>query len=211
MTLVHQGERNLGVGKLDAFLIELDKAKANDVGQRAALDRFHEAARIEAESIAQRLKHADAGAGDFTVYELLFAAQFRCVCGAGMAYPDGIGVQGAWYCSAILLGQAAPGTEHTPAHPFAFYKVKSEGQPSQRGATTRPAGTHIETEPHYACHNCGNTGKWRRYREAVEDRPRDIACSKCGTRYLNDDGSSNSKIETRWFHVVVDDEAEAVA
>lgn len=202
------------MGKLDALLIELDKAEANDSGQRAALDRFHEAARNEAELVAQRLKRADAGAGDFTVYDLLFAAQFRCVCGAGMAYPDGIGIQGAWYCSSILLGQAAPGTEHTPAHPFAFYEIKSEGQSSQRGATTRPAGTHLETEPHYACHNCGNTGKAPRYQEGAESRPgKDIACSKCGTRYLNEDGSSNSKIHTRWFHVVVDDApiVEAVA
>lgn len=196
------------MGKLDTFLIELDKAEANDSGQRAALDRFHEAARAEAESTEQRLKQAEAGKGDFTVYDLLFAAKFRCVCGAGMAYPEGIGTHGAWYCSAILVGQAAPGTEHTPAHPFCFYEVKSEGQDSQRGATTRPSGTHLETEPHYACHNCGDVGKWPRYRTGVEERSsKDLACSKCGTRYLNDDGSSNSKIHTRWFHVVVDDEA----
>lgn len=199
------------MGKLDTLLIELDKAEANDSGQRAALDRFHEAARKEAQSVEQRLKQADLGLGDFTIYELLFAAQFRCVCGAGMAYPDGIGIHGAWYCSAILLGQAAPGTEHTPAHPFSFYEVKSEGQSSQRGATTRPAGTHLETEPHYACHNCGNTGKVPRYRTSAEERPsKDIVCSKCGTRYLNEDGSSNSKIHTRWFHVVVDDVAEPI-
>lgn len=194
------------MSKLDTFLIELDKAEANDSGQRAALDRFHEASRAEAEDCARRIKQADLGLGDFTLYELMFAAQFRCVCGAGMAYPDSIGTQGAWYCSAILLGQAAPDTEHTPAHPFSFYSVKSEGQPSVSGATTRPAGTHVETEPHYACHHCGNTGAWPRYRGT--DRPKDLACSQCGTRYLNDDGSSNSKIHTRWFHVVVDDGAD---
>jgi hypothetical protein len=195
------------MSKLDTFLIELDKAEANDSGQRAALDRFHEASRTEAESVAARLLFAEAGAGDFTVYELLFAAGARCVCGAGMAYPDNIGMHGAWYCSAILLGQAAPGTEHSPAYPFAFYKVKSEAQPTQAGATTRPKGTHVETEPTYACHYCGNTGKWPRYR-TDEQRPKDLACSKCGARYLNSDGSSNSKIHTRWFHVVVDDEVE---
>lgn len=203
------------MGTLDTYLIELDRAEANDSGQRAALDRFHEAARAEAEVTEKRLKQADQGKGDFTLYELLFAAQFRCVCGAGMAYPDGIGMHGAWYCSAILLGQAAPGTEHTPAHPFMFYEVKSEAQPTQRGATTRPQGTHIETEPSYACHNCGNVGRWPRYRDG--ERPQfksDLACAQCGTRYQNDDGSSNSKIKTRWFHVVVDDvevEVEAVA
>lgn len=195
------------MGKTDTFLIELDKAEANDSGQRAALERFHEAARIEAEATEQRLKRADLGLGDFTVYELLFAARFRCICGAGMAYPDGIGMHGAWYCSGILLGQAQPGTEHTPAHPFSFYEVKSEGQDSQNGATTRPSGTHLETEPHYACHNCGNVGAWPRYRTGGIRPTSDASCSQCGTRYLNEDGSSNSKIKTRWFHVVVDDDA----
>jgi hypothetical protein len=198
------------MGKLDEFLIELDQAEANDSGQRAALDRFHEAARKEAETTERRLKRAELGLGDFTVYELLFAATFRCKCGAGMAYPDGISaMHGAWYCSAILLGEATLGTEHTPAHPFAYYRVKSEGQPTQPGATTRPNGTHIETEPHYACHNCGNTGKLPRFHESVHKRPHeDMACSKCGTRYLNEDGSSNSKMHIRWFQVVVDDEVE---
>lgn len=198
------------MGKLDKLLVELDKAEANDSGQRAALERFHEAARAEADATERRLKHAERGAGDFTVYELLFAAQFRCVCGAGMAYPDGIGIHGAWYCSAILLGHALAGTEHTPAHPFAFYEIKGEGQPSQHGATTRPAGTHTETEPSYACHNCGHAGKWPRYRD--DQRPQsksNLACSQCGTRYQNEDGSTNSKIKTRWFHVVVDDEIVA--
>lgn len=194
------------MSKLDTFLIELDRAEANDAGQRAALDRFHEAAKSEAEATEQRIKRAEQGAGNFTVYELLYAAQFRCVCSAGMAYPDGIGIHGAWYCSAILLGQAAPGTEHTPAHPFSFYEVKSEAQPSRAGATTRPAGTHVEKEPHYACQNCGNVGQWPRYREGVQERPgKEAVCSKCGTSYLNDNGSLNSKIKTRWFHVVVDD------
>jgi len=195
------------MGKLDNFLIELDKAEANDSGQRAALEHFQEAARVEADNCERRLKQADAGAGDFTVYELLFAAQFRCICRAGMAYPDGVGMHGAWYCSAILLGQAAPGTEHTPAHPFSFYEVKSENQSSMRGATTRPKGTHVETEPTYACHNCRHVGRWPRYRDGVDERPhKNLACVQCGTRYVNDDGSSNSKIKTRWFHVVVDDE-----
>lgn len=199
------------MSKLDVFLIELDKAEANDSGQRAALDRFHEAARTEAEACSQRLKQADLGLGDFTVYELLFAAQFRCICGAGMAYPDGIGMHGAWYCSAILLGQAAPGTEHTPAHPFCFYEVKSEDQPSKAGSTTRPSGTHIETETHYACQTCGNVGQWSRYRDGVQKRPgKEAVCSKCGISYLNEDGSLNSKVKTRWFHVVVDDVVEPV-
>lgn len=191
------------MSKLDKLILELDKAEAADSGQNAARSRFLEAARSEAEACAQRLSNANVGAGDFTLYEILFAAQFRCVCGAGMAYPDSIGIHGAWYCSAILLGQAASGTEHTPSHPFSFYEVKSEN--SKRG-TTRPKGTHLEIEPTYACHNCGNTGKTARYR-LEEDWPRDIACSECGTRYLNDDGSCcNSKLHIRWLTVVINDE-----
>lgn len=197
------------MAKLNTFLVELDKAEANDSGQRAASDRFHEAARIEAESVSARLVFAEAGAGDFTVFELTFAAGARCVCGAGMAYPDDISpYSGAWYCSNILLGRATPGTEHSPAYPFSFYSVKSEGQPSAAGATTRPAGTHVETEPTYACHDCGSAGTWPRYR-TDEQRPKDLACTKCGARYQNEDGSSNSKIHTRWFHVVVDDHSVA--
>lgn len=191
------------MSKLDIFLLELDKAEAADSGQNAARSRFQEAARREAEECAQRLSKAKLGAGDFTVYELLYSAGFRCACGAGMAYPDGIGIHGAWYCSAILLGQADLGTEHTPSHPFSLYEIKSEN--SKRG-TTRPKGTHLEIKPTYACHNCGNAGEAPRYR-TEEDRPRDIACSECGTRYLNDNGSCNSKLHTRWLHVVIDDDA----
>jgi len=192
------------MGKLDALLIELDKAEANDSGQRAALDRFYEAVRTEAKKCSQRLEQAERGAGDFTLYDLTFAASFRCVCGAGMAYPDGIGMHGAWYCSSVLRGQAAQGTTHTPAHSFMFYEVKSETQPSQAGMTTRPQGTHVEREPAYACLNCGNVGRAPRYREGLEKRPL-IVCSQCGTNNLNEDGSSNSKIKTRWFTVVVAD------
>lgn len=89
---------------------------------------------------------------------LVFAATSRCHCGAGLAY-DPAGESGGavenpnsvfkgphggyWDCSAILLGTAIekgqPGSvRHTDRLPFAFYEVKSENQPSARGATTRP-------------------------------------------------------------------------
>lgn len=194
------------MSNLDTFFMALDKAEATDSGQKAARDRLHEASRKEAGVVGERLKLADLGKGDFTLYELLFASCSRCVCGAGMAYPEGIGMHGAWYCSAILRGQSESGTTHTPSHPFAFYKIKSEAQPSQSGMTTRPDGTHLEIEPTYACHNCGNTGKAKRYRAGISDRTvQDIVCSECGTQYINSDGSSNSKIHTRYFHVVVSD------
>lgn len=82
---------------------------------------------------------------------LVYAATLRCPCGAGMAYPkngdypggepDGPlrwPYSGYWECSAILLGTADASVKHEAQLPFAFYEVKDEGQPSARGATTRP-------------------------------------------------------------------------
>lgn len=77
---------------------------------------------------------------------LVYAATKRCPCGAGLAYKSGANpFDGAWDCSAILLGEAIPQGEpgsvtHTARLPFVFYKIKSENQPSARGATTRPNG-----------------------------------------------------------------------
>lgn len=68
--------------------------------------------------------------------QLTYAATSRCPCGAGLAYTYG---DTAWDCSEILLGTADPLCLHTDRLPFAFYEIKSEGQPSANGATTRPA------------------------------------------------------------------------
>ena len=194
------------MNKTDNLLLEYDKAKILDVGQNAALERFHEAVREEVELTAARIKNAEAGKGDFTVYELVYAAMTRCFCGAGMAYPEGVGMHGAWYCSAILLGQADREVEHTSAYPFMFYEIKSESQPSQNGFTTRPNGTHVETIPTYTCKNCRNTGQSESYRVQNREKLKTIACSKCGETYINKDGSSNSKLEVRFLHHVVKDE-----
>lgn len=70
--------------------------------------------------------------------KLVYAATIRCPCGAGLAYRPGRGVEGYWDCSKILLGTADPETQHTAQLPFAFYEIKSENQPSARGASTRP-------------------------------------------------------------------------
>lgn len=72
---------------------------------------------------------------------LRYAAYARCPCGAGMAYePTGESGRphGYWDCSAILLGVADEAVTHTAQLPFTFYEIKSETQPSARGATTRP-------------------------------------------------------------------------
>ena len=86
----------------------------------------------------------------FTDDQLRYAATARCHCGAGLAYaPTDPGVPGSvfkgpseWDCSDILTGRAiergqAGAVLHDEPAPFAFYEIKSEDQPSARGATTR--------------------------------------------------------------------------
>lgn len=75
----------------------------------------------------------------FKAGELIFAADSRCQCGAGMAYPKGCGPNHYWDCSAILMGTAKPrdGKVHTGRLDFGFYNIKSETQPSAGGRTTR--------------------------------------------------------------------------
>ena len=87
--------------------------------------------------------------------ELVYAAFARCSCGAGLAYAttdkgEGTPFKGpsAWDCSDILTGRAVPSGQpgaktHDEPAPFAFYKVKAEGQPSAQGATTRPLITYL--------------------------------------------------------------------
>lgn len=66
---------------------------------------------------------------------LRYAATACCPCGLGLAYRRG---DDYWDCSGILLGTADPDAQHTAKLPFTFYEIKSERQPSARGATTRP-------------------------------------------------------------------------
>lgn len=87
---------------------------------------------------------------------LIYAATARCHCGAGMAYdPVAEGREKvtpifgptAWECSDILRYAKLPperqaevkAADHREQLPFVFWEVKSELQPSARGATTRPA------------------------------------------------------------------------
>jgi hypothetical protein len=100
----------------------------------------------------------------FAENELRYAATSRCPCGAGLAYPaHTTDLHGAWDCSAILTGRAIPSgqegaVQHTDRLPFAFYKVKSEDQPSANGATTRPRSLTdaeaLERSATEAIHRC---------------------------------------------------------
>ena len=73
--------------------------------------------------------------------QLVFSAEARCICGAGLAYVRGSDpFKGYWDCSAILLGTADIQVKHTDKLPFVFYEIKSEKQTSAGGMTTRPDG-----------------------------------------------------------------------
>lgn len=127
----------------DAACRTLDDAGLRDQMDRgkAAEREFNRRFEAKAEIVANRIKCCDRGqrgACLFTPAELTYSAGARCVCGAGLAYPDGVGIHGSWICSAILTGTAEPGSTHDEGKPFAFWKVDSENQRSAGGATTRP-------------------------------------------------------------------------
>jgi hypothetical protein len=83
---------------------------------------------------------------------MIYAATSRCECGAGLAYDPASEGSGPfkgpseWECGDILRYATLTPDEqvkvkaatHTAPLPFAFYEIKSEKQPSQNGATTRP-------------------------------------------------------------------------
>lgn len=97
--------------------------------------------RADARSAAlhNRVKDADAGRGDLKEHELIYSAYHRCSCGAGLAYPEGIGPKrGAWDCAEILKGKANTKVLHTTKLPFSFFDVRSERDPKAKGRTTRP-------------------------------------------------------------------------
>ena len=72
---------------------------------------------------------------------LVFSANERCECGAGLAYLRGASVP-VWDCSAILLGDAllSDGERGTVDHriPCAYFEIQSERSRAADGATTRP-------------------------------------------------------------------------
>ncbi len=119
---------------------EIDEIEAVLFPKRARLNELYH---LEADTIEAKVKRTHQGRDAFRPEELVFAARNRCDCGAGLAYPEGIGFNGSWECSHILMGCALPASDpaskqHTGSLPFTFYEIKSENQPSANGATTRP-------------------------------------------------------------------------
>lgn len=118
----------------DKIIKEIDELNVQIDAKRKILNEIF---KIENEQVEIRINLAVMGNGDFSPNELIYAATATCNCGAGMAYPDKISIQGSWYCSKILRGLAEKGSTHSPSLPFALYEVKSEEQPSAKGKTTR--------------------------------------------------------------------------
>lgn len=96
---------------------------------QTAAEMMHDLATVDLTWAATKLIEAD----------LIYAAYGRCRCGAGLAYRRIIrsDTDRVWACGDVLLGRAADVT-HTDPLPFTFWEIKSENQPSAKGATTRP-------------------------------------------------------------------------
>lgn len=82
------------------------------------------------------------GGMTYTDNDLVYAAYARCLCGAGLAFPEGCGGFHYWDCSDILTGRAIKSGEpgamiHQDKLPFAFFDIKSERANSARGVSTR--------------------------------------------------------------------------
>lgn len=121
----------------------------------AIVERRNERYRSDAKTVETRIALAERGYGDFKPEELNYAGTMRCACGHGMAYPEKIGMGGAWYCSAILKGEADRDVTHTGAHPFTFWSIKSETQAGRVGGrTTRPADEPLHPRYLEECVRC---------------------------------------------------------
>lgn len=116
-----------------------DELRAAQAAGEAATQELLRRARAQSDAVSERVNRTRRGdtSAAFSADELRFAAYERCVCGAGMAYPIGCSPHDAWHCSAILRGIASRELVHSSPMPFQFYEIKSEGQPSANGATTR--------------------------------------------------------------------------
>src|SRR5438128_1543269 len=111
--------------EIESLRSEIQKTEAELAPKR---DRLGKLMWQEHEAVLAKVKRCEAAQDKFAPAELVFAATDRCTCGAGMAYPNGMGPWGSWHCSAILLGTAQPRTTHTGPLPFNMYEVKSENQ-----------------------------------------------------------------------------------
>ena len=173
-------------------------AKAKEI-ERRRLEEFHTKAR----EIKARLDRGEA----FTPEELLFAAGARCRCGAGMAYPMGLGINGFWDCSAILMGTASKEIQHSDRLPFALYEVHAETSIRAGGRTTRPEGTVARTVGSARCPKCHERWESEPYNAPAQGHHwRPGPCPKCGYAVgagITWSSSEGEPIETRYRDVVL--------
>jgi hypothetical protein len=119
---------------LTALSDEELRARHDAVSAQAQRISVEMAARASVRAVAARQTCVSYTAKD---EDLVYAAYSRCGCGAGLAYHKYIGIHGFWACSDVLCGRTPPDATHSVCLPFHSYAVKSEGQPSANGATTR--------------------------------------------------------------------------
>lgn len=144
--------------------------------------------------------------------ELLYSAESRCICGAGMAYPldndEAMKLQ-AWCCSRVLKGESPEKGNGHERCPWAFYKIREETSINNRSAaTTRPAGTAAKTVGHAKCGACGHEWESEPYQACgASHHWFPGACPKCGNDHGGNGGGSSTdtrpRIETRYRTVVL--------
>lgn len=89
----------------------------------------------------------------FTDDELVYSETTLCPCGHGLAYPKDCGPGHYWDCSTILKGIQNNEVQHTAKLPFAFYKVRSEGENPNSTLTTRGIYKPKQSQQDSPCHS----------------------------------------------------------
>lgn len=121
-------------------------------------------------------------------HHLHYSASACCRCGAGLAYPADLNIDGSWICSSILLGTADPALQHDD-YPFMFYSIKSESQVTQNYKTTRPPEQGTLLLKSFVTCSCGHTWEKGPYLPSEENKEGLAGpCSECG----NENGAGNS-------------------
>jgi hypothetical protein len=146
--------------------------------------------------------------------DLLYSAEARCPCGAGLAYPldhkEALAT-GAWQCSAALKGVAEG--KHV-SYPFALWKIREETSINNYGgASTRPPGTVALTVGHAVCPSCNHEWESEPYSACGAGHHWFSGpCPVCGYA-VGADGTLRSgdgeAIKTRYRTVVVPEANEA--
>lgn len=74
----------------------------------------------------------------FSDDELVYAAHRLCLCGYGLAYPDGCGSHHYWSCSAVLKGTHDVSQRHSEKLFFAWHKIAAESKSSNTTREVKP-------------------------------------------------------------------------